>query len=168
MLFYVFVLLLFVCQSSSCQYPAPVLQNRLDSTNKVLDTNLLGEYNRINSELGVDKYQLEKVLEEWRRDSLTCIGLRGYFKAKFLVDNLNFLQKTKDEVILLLGQPNALLPYHSGYADAERNPEDYVQMRYYYGLACKDGMLITKGTCWLEFVVNRKSEKVKRVDFVCE
>jgi len=51
----------------------------------------------------------DKILEEWRLDTLGCLGYRNFEKAVYIMDSLDIINKNKEFVLEKLGVPNFIM-----------------------------------------------------------
>jgi hypothetical protein len=99
--------------------------------------------------------QEQKILEEWRSDSLGCLGHRNKEKAYYLLDSLELISKSKDFVLKKIGIPN--------YIKTNENEEIF---KYYFNTICRNGIFVdTADYCWFEVIL--ESNQVKNIGISC-
>ena len=107
------------------------------------------------SQIKEEKIKEEKILEDWRNDTLGCLGYRNSEKAIYLRDSLGLNAKSKIFVLEKLGIPNFI----------QENKETEV-FKYYFNGICRDGKLIDSvDYCWFEILFI--SNQVRNTSIVC-
>lgn len=105
------------------------------------------------------KYQVKdkenKLLEEWRTDTLGCLKYRTKEKALYIRDSLSLMGKPTVFIIDKLGVPNS--------KKKESNSEI---LKYYFNTICRENVFIDSlDYCWIEMLV--ESDKVKNIEVNC-
>ena len=98
----------------------------------------------------------KQLIKDWKTDSLGCLGLRSYDKAKEIVAIYKLNSKSNVEIETLLGKPNYI------------NHESYLSYSYYFQSFCDStsrNLIDSMDCCWVEFIFNVGHE-VERMDYV--
>jgi len=107
------------------------------------------------SQKRAEKIREEKILEDWKSDTLGCFGYRNSEKACYLRDSLGLMNKSKAFVLKKIGVPNF----------TQKNDDDEV-FKYYFNGICREGVLIDSADyCWLELLII--SDKVEYIGISC-
>jgi hypothetical protein len=97
----------------------------------------------------------QKILEDWKIDSLGCLGYRNKEKAYYLLDSLDLMNKSKDFVFEKIGTPNNI-----------KKNENTEIFKYYFNTLCRDGVFIDSADyCWFEVIV--ESNQIKNTGIYC-
>lgn len=109
-----------------------------------------------NQSVSVDD-TLDIYLANWRKDSLGCLQLRSKKASYFLIEKMDLIEKTENQVVSILGTPNTI------YCDGEK-----VRLKYYFGSLCDNGLINDSADfCWVEYVFLKSNGKVIDINHIC-
>jgi len=120
------------------------------------------QYNKF-FKITFDTTNVDKLLDDWKTDSVACLKLRSKLLAGFLVRKLDLQDKTQAEILQILGPPNVSLLV----AKVGEKKGKFTGLRYYYSSFCPDNMPFGSSFCWLELLVNNKTKKVQFITTGC-
>ncbi len=88
--------------------------------------------------------------------------------ADLIIDNVHFINKSEEEVIQLIGNPNRKI-FACYYIDAVKEDDEFIELRYYFDALCSNGQPTENndGLCWLEIVISPRTKKVVSIDKGC-
>ncbi len=90
-----------------------------------------------------DTGKVKSAMDDWKKDSLGCIGLRDFNKITLLIDSFQLKEKSYTDVIVILGKPNKEIVYKT----------DGIILRYLYHTCCRDGKLDPEcDYSWTDFI----------------
>ena len=125
----------------------------------LLGCNILSFQERIEK-----KKKEEKILEDWKKDSLGCKGLRKMEHARYITDTLNLYNKSKKFVISKIGNPDTLIVEEDIILNDNgkiKEVKNVKILRYYFGTPCKNGLIYYSGSEYCAVEIWITSNKVK-------
>ena len=98
---------------------------------------------------------INKILNEFKIDSLGCLGLRSKYKINLLIDSLNLRTKSKENIIEILGEPNQIITF-------KNNLLNQVEIFYIFNTYCDEmgKPIMEYDHQWINFVISLDSNKV--------
>lgn len=99
-----------------------------------------------------------QIINNWKKDSLGCLGLRSLDLAKKIIEDNNLLGCSKENFEDFFGAPNDLIIN-----------EEKIALIYYIEARCKNDKLVNGADkCWIQFsFVRNKLSSVPKVS-ACE
>jgi hypothetical protein len=110
---------------------------------------------------------LLQFLDEWKKDTTDCIKYRNATMAEYIDNHLSLVDKTKEEVINLLGTPNKV-KQRRVYLGLRGKEEDFIYLIYFFEGDCQHiDSAGREDQCWIEVLVSPKNNKVETSSIAC-
>jgi len=112
-------------------------------------------------------FTLDVAIAGWKRDSLTCLGLRSYLSFMVIFIRTNLLEKKLADVVEVLGKPNQIEQIYEcnelGQQSKTSRYSSCYEIIYYYGKNCNENTSPPIGfdrSLYISFIVDAATSKI--------
>jgi hypothetical protein len=101
---------------------------------------------------------LKTALANFKADHLGCLGLRDKNSIELIYRESELKGKSRAELLEIIGSPNDTVVTNGS-----------LNLKYYFNRVCAGGTPVDSvETCWSNFHIDQKTQKVLDVEFVCQ